>query len=302
MPVMDYAPIAYFAFNRPVHAKRSLAALAACHGAQATDIHIFVDGTRTPEDEPQVARVIDIVNNVAGFANVDIRVAASNLGLYRSITEGVTSVVSRAGRVIVVEDDLLVSAHFLSYMNDALNTYQNNPEVGCIHAYVPEIDGLPEYFFLRGADCWGWATWRDRWELFDADAKRLLRTLVESGQLGEFCLSHGSDALLHLVRRKHGRNASWGALWHASLFLAERLTLHPCRSFAQNIGNDGSGTHTGCSAAGSPPREKYDGLPALDLRQERQAALRMGYVADGKHPSLRRAYAKMLATTSDRFF
>ena len=40
------------------------------------------------------------------------------------------------------------------------------------------------------------------------------------------------------------KNDSWAIRWHASMFLENKLTLYPGTSFAKNIGNDGSGTHS----------------------------------------------------------
>jgi hypothetical protein len=77
-------------------------------------------------------------------------------GLAGSIIDGVSQVLGSHGRVVVVEDDLLLSPHFLSYMNDGLALYADDERVASIHGYrYPGTEPLPETFFLRGADCWG---------------------------------------------------------------------------------------------------------------------------------------------------
>ena len=48
-----------------------------------------------------------------------------------------------------------------------------NKQVASIHGYIYPIDGLPETFFIRGADCWGWATWKRAWNIFEADGQKL---------------------------------------------------------------------------------------------------------------------------------
>jgi len=299
-----YAPIAYFAFNRPHHATRTLTALAANRRASDTDLHIFVDGPRHESERALVDEVLEVARAATGFRSVSVEARDRNYGLFASITEGVSNLVSAAGRVIVVEDDILVSPYFLDYMNDALDRYQDDSRVGSIHAYSPPINGLPDYFFLRGADCWGWATWKDRWALFDADASSLLHALVSNRLLSSFCAAHGSQSLLYLARRVRGRNASWAILWHASLFLAGRLTLHPGASFVQNIGNDGSGVH----AAASPVYHtdllaNYTGLPVLSIEESPVAAEALSTFLDaggsGGFTSpvrvLKRVYAKLAA-------
>ena len=267
-------PIAYFAFNRPVHTARSLAALAANPEAGDTDLHAFVDGPRREDDRPFVAEVLAVIRAAKGFRSVTVHQSQTNQGLYRAVTSGVSHVLTTADRVIVVEDDILASPYFLAYMNDGLKRYESVQQVGSIHAYSPPIDGLPDYFFLRGGDCWGWATWADRWQLFQSDPSALLKQLVSSDQVLAFCTSHGIGSLLLLIRRARRRNQSWAILWHASLFLAGRLTLHPGRAFADNIGNDGSGEHSSATDSYATRLvDIYQGLPGdLPVREDASAA------------------------------
>lgn len=268
-----YAPIVFFAFNRPEHTARTLAALAANTEAIDSVLHIFVDGARNDEEQVAVAEVLRIANATTGFCSVVVHASAVNRGLYLSITRGVTQVVAEAKRVIVVEDDILVSPCFLKYMNDGLERYADDQRIGSIHGYAPPIGGLPKFFFLRGGDCWGWATWEDRWALFDPDARHLLLALVGRGELRTFSSTYGIQSLRHLIRRSRGRNQSWSAHWNASLFLESRLTLHTGTSFVQNIGNDGSGTHSVVSGQyATNLQQDFGSLPSLVVRQDTRAA------------------------------
>lgn len=276
------APIAFFAFNRPTHATRTLAALAGNPEAAQSDLHIFVDAPRNDGDRPKVAEMVRVAGQTGGFATITVHAAAQNLGLYRSITTGVSELMSRHGRAIVVEDDVLVSGHFLAYMNEALDRYADDARVGCIHGYSPGSLALPEYFFLRGADCWGWASWADRWRQFRPDATGLLQELQHRGQVADFCASHGYRSLQLLCDRALERNQSWAILWHASMFLSGAHTLHPGRSFVANIGNDGSGVHADdTDAYDAMPRDDYAGLPAIEPIQDEGAARQMRRLLDG---------------------
>lgn len=266
------APVAYFAFNRPEHAALTLRALAANPEASATILHAFVDGPRHPGEEELVRRVRDVVSAATGFAAVNVHAAPANMGLFASITRGVQAVLDTNDTIIVVEDDIEVAPSFLTYMNDALTRYRDTPEVGSIHAYAPPIQGLPNYYFLRGADCWGWATWRDRWALFNPDAAAVFSDMANSS-FTEFAHSHGWQSVIQLVRRAQNRNQSWAILWHASLFLARRYTLHPGQSFVKNIGHDGSGEHSGISNAfASTVRDSYLPPSLSSIEQDQIAA------------------------------
>lgn len=237
-------PIVFFAFNRPDHTQRSLAALRLCTGASESELIVFVDGPRSTDEAAQCDQVALLAQSATGFASVSVVRSDTNRGLFRAITSGVDEAFERFDSIIVVEDDLVVTGDFLDYMAVYLQRYSDNPLVGCIHGYALPFGGLPDFYFLRGADCWGWATWRDRWKLFSPDPDALIAEMGRQGLFSEFMLTHGAGSLSMLCNRALGKNQSWAILWHASLFLAGRLTLHPGRSFVANIGNDGSGTHT----------------------------------------------------------
>ena len=240
------APVAVFAYKRSGHLERTLESLALNPLASATDLHVYCDGARSRADEAGVAAVRDLVRAVTGFASVRTIERDANLGLARSIISGTSEVVERTGRVIVIEDDLVLSPHFLRYMNDGLDRYANEDAVASIHGYCYPVDEpLPSTFFLRGGDCWGWATWSRAWRHFEPDGTALLSRLRARGLTRGFDLDGAYPFTRMLEDQAAGRNDSWAIRWHASCFLAGRLTLYPGRSLVDNIGNDSSGTHCG---------------------------------------------------------
>ena len=244
------APVALFVYKRPLHTQRTIQALAANPLANSTDLIAFSDGARTSLDEPLVSEVRGILASVAGFRSVTVVERELNLGLSRSIIQGVTTVCERFGRVIVLEDDMVTSPWFLTYMNDALNLYAEDADVASVHGYCYPVEStLPETFFLRGADCWGWATWSRSWRTFETDGRKLLDALIESELAHEFDLDGAYDFTEMLRRQIAGRNDSWAVRWHASCFLNGFLTLYPGRTLVRNIGNDATGAH--CEATDS---------------------------------------------------
>jgi hypothetical protein len=186
---------------------------------------------------------------VGGFRSVEIVERSANMKLAGSIVDGVTRICEERGRVIVLEDDLVTSPHFLTYMNDALDAYADDERVIGVHGYMFPVDGtLPETFFLRDPGCWGWATWKRGWDLLNQDGEAMLGMIEKKRLEREFNLDGSYDYLNMLRSRIAGKNSSWAILWYASAFLAGKLTLYPGRSLVQNIGNDGSGTHGGTHA------------------------------------------------------
>lgn len=240
------APIALFVYNRPQHTAQTIEALRLNDLAIESDLFIFSDAPKKSEMLPAVLEVRDYLKTVTGFKSVTILEQESNFGLAKSIIDGVTAICSKYGRIIVLEDDLITSPHFLKYMNDALVQYESDDRVISVHGYIyPVADNLPETFFLRGADCWGWATWKRGWDLFEPDAQKLYDALQASGEVNTFDFE-GSYGYTKMLQQQIARKVnSWAIRWYASAFLANKLTLYPGTSLVQNIGNDNSGTHCG---------------------------------------------------------
>ena len=173
----DLAPIALFVFNRPNHTKQTIEALKKNQKANQSELYIYSDGAKDEDDFEKVTLVRNYINSVDGFKNIKIIEREKNLGLAKSIIDGVSKVLDLHGKIIVLEDDLVTSPYFISYMNEALIMYKDEPKVASIHGYIYPIDGLPDSFFIKGADCWGWATWQEKWKIFETDGKKLLSEL-----------------------------------------------------------------------------------------------------------------------------
>jgi len=238
------APIALFAYNRPVHLRRTIEALLRNAQARQSDLFVFSDAAKSSGIAAEVDEVRRYIEHITGFASVHVVQREENLGLARSIIDGVSQLCNEYGRVIVVEDDLVTSPHFLRYMNEGLDLYANDEQVISVHGYVyPVKSALPETFFLCGADCWGWATWKRGWDLFEYDGRVLLRELQERDLSHRFDFD-GAYPFTEMLRDQiAGKNDSWAIRWNASAFLKHKLTLYPGRSLVLNIGLDGTGTH-----------------------------------------------------------
>lgn len=179
-----------------------------------------------------------------GFASITIIERKRNFGLAESIIDGVTTIIKKHGKIIVLEDDLIVSPHFLQYMNTNLDLYANAKNVACITAFNFPISYPPnmqeESFFIRGADCWTWATWERAWEIFEPDGQKLLDQILRQDLTKEFDLNHSYPYTKMLRDQISGRNNSWAIRWYASAFLQNMLCLYPKHSLAENIGYEGT--------------------------------------------------------------
>lgn len=240
------APILLFAYNRPRHLQHTVEALAHNPLAQESELFVFSDGARTEDDREDVELVRSYIHTIEGFKTVHRIERDRNYGLAANIIDGVTDIVNRYGRVIVLEDDLVTAPGFLQFMNDALDTYADEPRVGHIQAYdFTQNPRLPETFLIKFTGSWGWATWQRAWLHFNPDGQYLLNELHRRHLTRRFDFN-GKYGFTRMLRRQvDGKNNSWAIRWNASLFLQDILSLNVGRSLVQNEGFDGSGTHCG---------------------------------------------------------
>jgi len=212
-------------------------------------LYIYADGPKENASEDQlkqIQKVRQLIRTKQWCKDVFIIERENNLGLANSIINGVTEILNKHDKVIVLEDDIVASKGFLKYMNEALCLYEKEDRVGCIHAWNYKMDtsGYPEStFFLKGADCWGWATWKRSWSLFNPDGGFLLESILSKNMQYEFDRRGTHNYEIMLRDQTEGKNDSWAIRWHASLFLQNKYCLQPARPIVKNIGFDNSGIH-----------------------------------------------------------
>lgn len=247
---MKYAPIVLFVYNRPYHTRRTLEALKRNELAAQSDLFIFADGAKenaTVEQEFQIEETRKVIKEKQWCKNIEIIESPKNKGLANSIIEGVTKIVNQYGKIIVLEDDLLTGKYFLNYMNEALNKYENNDRVWHITSWRDPIatSNLNGSFFYPVMDCWGWATWANRWQHYKKDCaffkKKFNRKMRKAFNID------GTDKGMwqQILDNEAGVIHTWAIFWYATIFLHNGLCLAPCSSLVRNIGFDNSGEHCG---------------------------------------------------------
>lgn len=243
------APVILFVYNRPQHTLRTLQALQKNEEASETDLFIFCDGAKVDASKAtlqKIQKVREVVRAEKWCKTVTIEEATENKGLAKSIIKGVTKIINKYQKVIVLEDDIETSPTFLKFMNEALDFYQHQEDVMHISGYMfPVKVQLPETFFFNTTSCWGWATWQRAWKHFNPDAKFLLNEIQSKNLTHQFSVEGCSDHLYQLEANVDGKLKTWAVKWYASVFLREGYCLHPKLSFTRNIGQDSTGVHSG---------------------------------------------------------
>ena len=239
------APIALFIYNRPIHTKLVLEALLKNQLASKSDLFIFIDGLKEDANAAQInshKELLEYVKNINGFKKVEIVERIKNEGLSSSLKKGISEVLSINDKVIVIEDDIVTSPVFLNYINNALMLYEEDMEVISINGWIYDIKSLPPSFFIKGVDCWGWATWKRGWNLYNDDAAYLADEIARKQLIKDFNFGD-SYPFYELLLKQKENNSSWAIKWYASAYLNNKYTLYPGQSYVANIGQDISGTN-----------------------------------------------------------
>jgi len=244
----NLAPIVLFVYNRPWHTKQTIEALQKNELARDSELFIYSDAPKNKKVEKQVKEVRNYIKTISGFKKVTIIERDKNYGLAKNIIEGVTEIVNKYGKIIVLEDDLITSPYFLRFMNEALNFYENEEKVMHISGYMYPInnEGLNDVFFIKPTSCWGWATWKRAWKFFKKDVDFYLKVFTKK-IIKDFNLNNSYDYFSQIVDNKKGKIDTWAIFWYASVYLRGGLSLHPKESFVKNIGFDGTGAYCGKS-------------------------------------------------------
>lgn len=258
---MSYAPIIIFVYNRADHFIETYNALAACKESKESELFIFSDGAKNEAGKEKVSEVraaVAAIKDAGDFKTVTVTESPVNKGLATSVIFGVTEIINKYGKVIVVEDDCKVSPLFLGYMNNALDYYKDNKKIGSIAGYTPMID-LPDDYrndvFAAYRSCsWTWATWKDRWEGVDWELKEM-DDFYKSPKLIRKLNSNGSDRFMRLYRQTKGNGSSWSVRFGAHLVKNNLITVYPRFSYNSNIGCDESGVH---SKSDDAPKMRVD--------------------------------------------
>lgn len=236
--MVELAPIVLFTYKRLDTLKQTVEALQQNYLAAESDLYIFSDAAKGIQDKEAVKDVRECIHSINGFKSITVYESESNKGLATSIIEGVSQILKIHETVIVLEDDLVSSSNFLSYMNQALHFYRKEAKVFSITGYsIPMHNdkSKSDVYFTSRSSSWGWATWKDRWVPIDWEVKDY-SAFKNNRSLRDDFNKMGSDMSQMLDRQMQGKINSWAIRWCYHQFKSGALSVHPFKSKIENIG------------------------------------------------------------------
>ncbi|MBR0032749.1 MAG: hypothetical protein IJP61_10765 [Treponema sp.] len=244
------APIVLFVYNRPEATQKTLEALSECYLSEESELFIFADGAKPgarAEQLEKIERTRSIARSKKWCKSVTITESSSNRGLAASVIAGVSGIIDKFGRAIVLEDDIVCEKSFLKYMNGALDFYDEKKHVWSIAGFSPLLFSTSK---LKGdvyagyrASSWGWATWKDRWQKVDWSVSDYGEFMGNKSRQAQFNRG-GIDMTNLLSMQMRGECDSWAIRWCYQQFKENAITIFPKKSQVKNIGFENDGTHS----------------------------------------------------------
>lgn len=240
-------PICIFCYKRKNELSATFQSLEKCIGVENYPIYVFSDEGGTEDEKSQVKEVRQYLTQQKSLQIKEFIFAEHNKGLAESIINGVNRIIQEYGRVIVIEDDLIVSPNFLLFMEQGLDFYQHDPSIFSISGYSPDLPILKglekDFYFTPRASSWGWATWKDRWVTIDWEVKTYNQFKFDL--VAQWHFAKGGIDLPGMLRdQMKGRINSWAIRWVYQQYLNKQVSVFPKVSKVINIGFGKDATHT----------------------------------------------------------
>ena len=243
--MLEPAPILLFVYKRIATLKKVINSLNENNSFYKKELYIFSDGPKSESEKHRIKKLRKYLFEIKGFKKIKVFIRKKNIGTASNIIQGVSKILKAKKKVIVLEDDLIVSKNFLKYMNDNLEKYKNYKKVWHISGWNWNFN-FPEYkydfFFTRYSSCWGWATWHDRWKYFEKNPKKLIKSFTKN-MIKEFNLDNSYDYWSQVIRNEKKIINTWAIFWYATIFINKGLSITPISPLVKNIGNDSYSTN-----------------------------------------------------------
>lgn len=243
------APIVLFVYNRPWHTKQTIEALQKNEFAKDSELVIYSDAPKNEDVVEKVHEVREYLQTINGFKKVTVIKREKNWGLANSIIDGVSKIVNKYGKVIVLEDDLVTSPYFLKFMNESLKVFEERKDIFSITGFnfsssfmkFPKDYNEDIYLNIRPMS-WSWGIWKNRWDGLDWEIKDFKDFINNQDKINEFNKG-GTDLVNMLKLQMEGKLDSWYIRWVYNSYLNKQYTIYPKISFVNNLGHDNSGVH-----------------------------------------------------------
>ena len=206
------------------------------------------DSLSEQEDIINCLLVKNIVTNISWNCIVYKNFSKKNLGLKKRIVSGLNWVFSKTKSAIILEDDCLPNRDFFTFCQKLLIYYEKNNTVRFItgnNFQKSKHNKKTSYYFSKYSHIWGWATWKNTWELY-CDDNRVWKKYLSSKEFSKICPNYLERRYWRSMfdKVKSGKLKSWSIYLLFSIWKNSGLTATPSVNLVKNLGFNERGTNT----------------------------------------------------------
>lgn len=250
------SPVLFLVFNRP---KVTARVFDAVRQAKPLKLYVAADGPRTDRkgEKELCLKVREIATSVDWDCDVKTLFRDQNLGCEKAVSEAINWFFENVEEGIILEDDCLPHLSFFEYCDLMVKKFRKDKSILSIagtkfkcYPYSKSLLGYRSEIFF----CWGWATWRDRWQNYTQDLNLILPIKSFSSRRAFAYWNHVIEQL------KNYKVDSWAYRFGLLSIKHLKENIVPPCNLVQNIGFGESSTHTKVI-----PRHYLDLVASLDL-------------------------------------
>ena len=243
-------PLLYIVFNRPELVEKSFERI---QDYAPKKLYVAADGPRATKsgDNEKCANVRQYIkDNIDWECDVKYSFKDHNLGCGKAVSGAIDWFFQNEEEGIIIEDDCIPDLSFFKFCEELLDKYRNDKQIFQIAGsnwQKGNKRGDADYYFSYISSVWGWATWKDRWDLYkyiiDIDSDDYSKMKIN---LKEIALNQ-REVNFHLncfEQTANGKIDTWDYQWRYLMFLNKGKSIVPNFNLISNVGFGEGGTHT----------------------------------------------------------
>ncbi|GEO11748.1 hypothetical protein [Segetibacter aerophilus] len=239
--------IAVFCYKRAAKLKTSMEALLKNPECSGMDIVFFCDGHKGDKDFQGVKETRAYIDSLTGFKNIYKHYREKNLSTGPNFKMGITWLCENYDQFIVVEDDLVVTSNYITYLLQGLQFYKQEQSVFCVTGFCFPIN-VKNYAYdtiVHKRFCsYGWASWSNRVKNVKWDKDELKNIIKTTPGFKNSLNEEGRDLYRMVKKQIDGTISTWDIQMQVHVSLNRYKVIYPIVSKAYNIGFDNESTNT----------------------------------------------------------
>lgn len=241
------APILITVYDRDKHFKKTIESLLACNGADETVVFIALDGPASNSASEKQISIKKYISKIKGFKKVNLIQRDENYGAVDNFNLARNEVFLNYDTIIITEDDNVFSPHFLSYMNKGLELYKSNKDIFAICGYLEPVilKTIDDTFSRQGFTSNGYGVWKNKYQKMENSNFLIVNERLSFINFQKMIDSMGYHVVSGLIYSEKMKYFLLDYYICYYLYKKSMRCIFPKLSLVRNIGQDGSGMHSG---------------------------------------------------------